>query len=62
MVHRARTRSSRLPISTHRYGLSIVLAVAVLDVVFVVVTVNANALPVLPANADALLTPNLTAG
>jgi len=34
----------------------------VLAIVFVVLTLNANTLPVLPANPDALLTPNLTAG
>jgi len=53
---------SRLPLTTHRYGLSVLLAVAVLAIVFVVLTLNANTLPVLPANPDALLTPNLTAG
>ena len=53
---------SRLPIATHRYGLSVVLAVVVLAIVVAVLNLNANTLPVLPANPDALLMPNLTAG
>jgi len=53
---------SRLPLATHRYRLSIVLAVAVLAIVVGVLMLNASTLPVLPANPDALLMPNLTAG
>ena len=53
---------SRLPMATHRYRVSIVLAVVVMAIVVAVLMLNASTLPVLPANPDSLLLPNLTAG
>jgi len=53
---------SRLPMATHRYGLSIVLAVVALAIVVGILMLNANALPVPAQNPDALLMPNVAAG